>query len=82
MNTNIKNNGKNTDRQLKKLIKDRLVNAKKQGRTYSMNHNYKNTIEDRLIQRGVPTLILYTIIHNLYLSDRHILDPNETNHSV
>jgi len=66
MNTNVKNNGKNTDKQLKKLIKDRLVNPKKQGRTYSMNHNYKNTIEDRLIQGGVPTLILYTRIHNLY----------------
>ena len=48
----VKNNGKNTDKQLKKLISDRLVEKKKQGRTYSLNHLYRNTIEERLVEGG------------------------------
>ncbi len=48
----VKNNGKNTDRQLKKLVSDRLVEKKKQGRTYSLNHLYRNTIEERLVNAG------------------------------
>ncbi|MBS1268423.1 MAG: hypothetical protein MAG458_01152 [Nitrosopumilus sp.] len=48
--TVVKNNGKNTDKQLKKLVNDRLVMNKKQGRTYSLNHLYRNTIEERLIK--------------------------------
>ncbi len=47
--TVVKNNGKNTDKQLKKLVSGRLVLQKKQGRTYSLNHLYRNTIEQRLI---------------------------------
>jgi hypothetical protein len=47
--TVVKNNGKNTDKQLKKLINERLILKKKQGRTYSLNHLYRNTIEQRLI---------------------------------
>lgn len=50
--TVVKNNGKNTDKQLKKLVNDRLVMSKKQGRTYSLNHLYRNTIEERLIVGG------------------------------
>ena len=46
----VKNNGKNTDKQLKKLVSDRLVLKLKQGRTYSLNHLYRNTIEERLIE--------------------------------
>ena len=46
----VKNNGKNTDKQLKKLVSDRLVEKKKQGRTYSLNHLYRNTIEERLVE--------------------------------
>lgn len=46
----VKNNGKNTDKQLKKLVNDRLVLKLKQGRTYSLNHLYTNTIEERLIE--------------------------------
>jgi hypothetical protein len=45
----VKNNGKNTDKQLKKLINDRMVLKLKQGRTYSLNHLYRQTIEQRLI---------------------------------
>jgi hypothetical protein len=45
----IKNNGKNTDKQLKKLVNDRMVLKLKQGRTYSLNHLYRQTIEQRLI---------------------------------
>jgi len=45
----VKNNGKNTDKQLKTLVSDRLVEKKKQGRTYSLNHLYRNIIEKRLI---------------------------------
>jgi len=45
----VKNNGKNTDKQLKKLVKDRLVLKLKEGRTYSLNHFYRQTIEQRLI---------------------------------
>ena len=48
----VKNNGKNTDKQLKKLVNDRLVEKKKQGRTYSLNHLYTNTIEERLVEGG------------------------------
>ena len=48
----VKNNGKNTDKQLKKLVNDRLVEKKKQGRTYSLNHLYTNTIEERLVDGG------------------------------
>ena len=48
----VKNNGKNTDKQLKKLVNDRLVEKKKQGRTYSLNHLYRNTIEERLVEGG------------------------------
>ena len=48
----VKNNGKNTDRQLKKLISDRLVEKKKQDRTNSLNHLYKNTIEEKLVDDG------------------------------
>ena len=48
----VKNNGKNTDKQLKKLVSDRLVEKKKQGRTYSLNHLYRNTIEERLVEGG------------------------------
>jgi len=48
----IKNNGKNTDKQLKKLVNDRLVLKLKQGRTYSLNHLYRQTIEHRLIDAG------------------------------
>jgi len=47
--TVVKNNGKNTDKQLKKLVNDRLVLKLKQGRTYSLNHLYRNTIERRLV---------------------------------
>jgi len=46
--TVVKNNGKNTDKQLKKLVNKRLILKKKQGRTYSLNHLYRNTIEQRL----------------------------------
>jgi len=46
--TIVKNNGRNTDKQLKKLINERLILKKKQGRTYSLNHLYRNTIERRL----------------------------------
>ena len=46
--TVVKNNGKNTDKQLKKLINERLVLKLKQGRTCSLNHLYRNTIEQRL----------------------------------
>lgn len=46
--TVVKNNGKNTDKQLKKLVNERLILKKKQGRTYSLNHLYRNTIEQRL----------------------------------
>ena len=47
--TIVKNNGKNTDKQIKKLVNQRLVLKLKQGRTYSLNHLYKNTIRQRLI---------------------------------
>ena len=46
--TIVKNNGRNTDKQLKKFINERLILKKKQGRTYSLNHLYRNTIERRL----------------------------------
>jgi len=46
--TVVKNNGKNTDKQLKKLVNERLVLKLKQGRTYSLNHLYRNTIAQRL----------------------------------
>ncbi len=46
--TVVKYNGKNTDKQLKKLVNERLILKKKQGRTYSLNHLYRNTIEQRL----------------------------------
>ena len=45
----VKNNGKNTYKQLKKLVNDRMVLKLKQGRTYSLNHLYRQTIEQRLI---------------------------------
>ena len=45
----VKNNGRNTDKQLKILVRDRLVEKHKQGRTYSLNHLFRNTIEQRLI---------------------------------
>lgn len=45
----VKNNGRNTDKQLKKLVNDRMVLKLKQGRTYSLNHLYRQTIEQRLI---------------------------------
>jgi len=47
--TIVKNNGKNTDKQLKKLVNERLVFRLKQGRTYSLNHLARNTIQQRLI---------------------------------
>lgn len=50
----VKNNGKNTDKQLKKLVGDRLVLKLKQGRTYSLNHLYRQTIEQRLIAAEFP----------------------------
>jgi hypothetical protein len=50
----VKNNGKNTDKQLKKLVNDRLVLKLKQGRTYSLNYLYRQTIEQRLIEGGFP----------------------------
>ncbi|MCH7967097.1 MAG: hypothetical protein IIB02_06750 [Thaumarchaeota archaeon] len=50
----VKNNGKNTDKQLKKLVNDRFVLKLKQGRTYSLNHLYRNTIEERLIEAEFP----------------------------
>jgi hypothetical protein len=50
----VKNNGKNTDKQLKKLVNDRLVLKLKQGRTYSLNHLYRQTIEQRLIAGEFP----------------------------
>jgi len=46
----VKNNGKNTDKQLKKLVNERFVLKLKQGRTYSLNHLYRNTIEKRLLE--------------------------------
>ncbi len=52
--TVVKNNGKNTDKQLKKLVNDRLILKLKQGRTYSLNHLYRNTIERRLIAGEFP----------------------------
>lgn len=45
----VKNNGKNTDKQIKTLVKERFVEKHKQGRTYSLNPMYRNTIEQRLI---------------------------------
>jgi hypothetical protein len=48
----VKNNGKNTDKQLKTLVNDRMVLKLKQGRTYSLNHLYRQTIEQRLIDAG------------------------------
>ncbi len=45
----VKNNGRNTDKQLKKLVSERFVEKHKQGRTYSLNHLFRNTIEQRLI---------------------------------
>lgn len=50
--TVVTNNGKNTDKQLKKLVNDRLVLKLKQGRTYSLNPYVKNTIEARIIEDG------------------------------
>lgn len=50
----VKNNGKNSDKQLKKLVNDRLVLRLKQGRTYSLNHLYRQTIEHRLIAAEFP----------------------------
>ena len=50
----VKNNGKNTDKQLKILVNERLVLKLKQGRTYSLNHLYRNTIEKRLIGAEFP----------------------------
>ena len=50
----VKNNGKNTDKQLKRLVNERLVLKLKQGRTYSLNHLYRNTIEERLIEGEFP----------------------------
>ena len=50
----VKNNGKNTDKQLKKLVNERLVLKLKQGRTYSLNHLYRNTIEERLVEAEFP----------------------------
>jgi len=50
----VKNNGKNTDKQLKKLVNARLVLKLKQGRTYSLNHLYRQTIERRLIAGKFP----------------------------
>ena len=50
----VKNNGKNTDKQLKKLVNDRLVLKLKQGRTFSLNHLYRNTIEKRLVKAEFP----------------------------
>jgi len=52
--TVVKNNGRNTDKQIKKLVNSRLVERKKQGRTYSLNHLYRNTIEERLIDGEFP----------------------------
>ena len=39
---------------LKKLVNDRLVLRLKQGRTYSLNHLYRQTIEHRLIAAEFP----------------------------
>ncbi len=50
----VKNNGKNTDKQLKRLVNERLVLKLKQGRTYSLNYLYRNTIEERLIEAEFP----------------------------
>ena len=44
------NNGKNTRKQVKILIKNGLVLIKKQGRTISLDPHYKTTIRDRLIE--------------------------------
>ena len=45
----VKNNGRNTGKQLKRLVSDRMVLKLKQGRTCSLNHLYRQTIEQRLI---------------------------------
>lgn len=50
--TVVKNNGKNTDKQLKKLVNERLVLQLKQGRTYSLNPYLKLTIETRIRKDG------------------------------
>lgn len=45
----VKNNGKNTNKQLKKLVSNRLIEKHKQDRTYSLNHLFRITIEQRLV---------------------------------
>ena len=45
----ITNNGKNTKRQVKILVKDGTVMVKKQGRTISLDPHHKTTIRERLV---------------------------------
>lgn len=44
----VKNNGKNTDNQVRKLIKERLVFFRKNGDTIALNPYAKNTIKERI----------------------------------
>lgn len=44
----VKNNGKNTDRQVDKLIKERLILSRKNGDTIALNPYAKNVIKERI----------------------------------
>lgn len=44
----VKNNGKNTDKQVKNLIKERLILSRKNGQTIALNPYMKNIIKQRI----------------------------------
>ncbi|WP_316505580.1 hypothetical protein [Nitrosopumilus sp.] len=44
----VKNNGKNTDRQVGKLIKERLILSRKNGDAIALNPYVKNVVKDRI----------------------------------
>ena len=46
----VKNNGKNTDKQVKKLIKERLILPRKNGKTIALNPYMKNIIKQRITE--------------------------------
>lgn len=48
----VKNNGKNTDKQVKVLVKQRLVLLRKNGNTIALNPYYKLTIK-QMIQENL-----------------------------
>ncbi len=50
----VKNNGKNTKKQWKKLMKQRLGHEHKKGETCSLNYNYYDFIGKRLRKADYP----------------------------